>query len=49
MRKKPARRPVMSNPEQHPRILDWHNVPEEEVSLYSRAFRAAAKTLALAV
>jgi hypothetical protein len=39
----------MSNPEQHPRILDWHNVPEEEVSLYSRAFRAAAKKMALAV
>ncbi len=49
MRKKPARRPVMSNPEQHTRILDWHNVPEGEFFLYARAFRAAAKKMALAV
>ncbi len=49
MQKKPARRPVMSNPEQHTRILDWHNVPEEEFFLYARAFRAAAKKMALAV
>jgi hypothetical protein len=49
MQKKPVRRLVMSNPERHPRILDWHNVPEEEFFLYARAFRAAAKTMALAV
>jgi hypothetical protein len=49
MRKKPARRLVMSNPEKHPSIQDWHNVPEEEFFLYARAFRAAAKKMALAV
>ena len=49
MRKKPARRPVMSNSEQHPGILDWRNVPEEEFFLYARAFRAAAKKMALAL
>jgi len=49
MRKKPTRRLVMSNPEQNTCIQDWHNVPEEEFFLYARAFRAAAKTMALAV
>ena len=49
MRKKPARRHVMSNPEQHPRILNWHNVPEGEFFFYARAFRTAAKKMALAV
>jgi hypothetical protein len=39
----------MSNPEKHPSIQDWHNVPEEEFFLYARAFRAAAKKMALAV
>ena len=42
MRKKPARRPVMSNPERHSSILDWQNVPEGEFFLYARAFRVAA-------
>jgi hypothetical protein len=39
----------MSNPEQHPGIRDWHNVLDEEFFLYARAFRAAAKEMALAV
>jgi hypothetical protein len=46
-KKRPAR--LVMNPDQHPCILDWHNVPEEEFFLYARAFRAAAKTMALAV
>ncbi len=49
MQKKPARRLVMSNSEQHPGILNWQIVPEEEFFLYARAFRATTKKMALAL
>jgi len=48
MKKKPSsgtRLPV-SNPGPHNTVLNWHNVPEQDLWLHARSFHTAAKKLA---